>query len=253
MKKVIWIGLLCMLISLACSLSIGFPFFDGPNPQAQKSTLQKMQEIQSSQEALVKTQVAEGVKALALTQSSTSNQSPQTNAASPQPNENALTKSAQKTAEVARLLTSVPATPASEGGSPAEGDGFTNPTAPQIDPKGSDGTDFTDAEFKAWGQPNMYTYGVSIDLKSAVGTSGGKNYIIKVGDNLLEKCSTPLEYPNRLYCTGKPFQGGKYLIQVIENVDGQQIVRFATNYTFPPWTSTAPPPTKRVKKTEESE
>ena len=152
------------------------------------------------------------------------------------------------------MLTNIPTTIVPESSPTDEsGGGFSASPAPEVDPKGSDGTDFTDATFKAFGQPNYYSYGISIDLKGPVGTGGGKNFIIKVGENLLEKCASPLDYPNRLYCTGKPFQGGKFNIQVIENSNGTQIVRFTSNYTFPIWTSTPLPATKRPKKGEEEE
>jgi len=244
-----FIALMIGVLIAACGFLGGnSPILGGPDPAAQKSTAESMTHQAETQKAMIDTQVAEGIAKLAQ-------QSPIPQAAeatpSPQIAGAAETKAAQKTAAVAQLLTAAAGTP-SEASTQAGDVAPLSSPVPQMDPKSSDGTDFSGAHFYAWGQWNPDTYGVTIELTGPGGGNGGKNFSMKVSNNVLDKCLVPLDFPNRLYCTGKPFNGGKHTIEVYENVNGQQVLRFTDKYTFPAWTSTPEKkPTKTPKQGEE--
>lgn len=241
MKRIL-IAIFVFFLLAACNL-FGIAFLGGPNAKTQKETQDAMLAEQNTQQAFIQTQVSMG-----MTQVAASRPSLQANAQAPAPQANpanAEQTSAAKTAQVAEMLTSIALTPSAT----FRPEDLATPK-PELKPVSSDGTDFSDAKFYAWGQWDAATYGITIELKGTVGGNGGKNFIMKVDDKVMNKCFSPLEYPNRLQCTGKPFQGGKKTIQVLETVDGQEVLLCSLKYTFPSWTIT---PTRRATKTPDED
>ncbi len=240
MKRIL-VPLIIFFLVAACSLlGNAMPSLGGPSPKSQQETQDAFNAIQNTQQADIQTQVAMG-----MTEAAKNQPAPQPDGQQvPAPDQgqgNADQTSIAKTAAVGEMLTSIALTPTAT----LNAEQLATPK-PELKPKASDGTDFTDATFYAWGQWDTQTYGITIELKGTVGGNGGKNFSMKVDDITMTKCFSPLEFPNRLQCVGKPFKGGKRLIQIFETVSGQEQLLFAQRYTFPTWTST---PTKKASKT----
>jgi len=250
MKKKILIVFILAFGILSCNLFSRFSLDEGPNPTAQKNTEEALLHQQETQIALISTQVAQS---LLGTQQSLPTNTPVTPTLTKTPTQ--AISVADKTATVAQLLTQSSSDGAATDQANQGQSDFSNPFATRTIPppqssKASDGTDFTGAQFKAFSQPDPKFYGITIDLVGPVGGNGGKNFVMKVNGNPMDKCSVPLDKPNRLFCRGKEFDGGKHLIQVYESMNGQETLLFSTYYAFPSWTST---PAKRpTKGTEES-
>jgi hypothetical protein len=250
MKKKILIILTLTIGLLSCNLLSRLSMDEGPNPTAQKQMEEALVHQQETQMAQIGTQVAQS---LLGTQQSLPTSTPVTPTLTRTPTQSI--SAADKTATVAQLLTQSSGDTAATDQANQEQSGFVNPyqtstLPPPQSSKASDGTDFTGAQFKAFSQPEPRIYGITIDLVGPVGGNGGKNFNMKVNGNPMDKCSVPLENPNRLFCRGKEFQGGKHLIQVYESINGQETLLFSTYYAFPSWTST--PAKKPTKGTEEA-
>jgi hypothetical protein len=100
------------------------------------------------------------------------------------------------------------------------------------------GTDFDGAYIYAWGQWKPQTYGITIQLKQNVKQ---EQFFLDV-DGVTFKCQVIKQYPNRLYCSGPPLQGGRYTIQVYYlNWLNEKKVVFSQEYSFPAWTPTPVP------------
>lgn len=244
MKRIL-VPLIIFFLVAACSLlGNAIPSLGGPNPKSQKETQDAFDAQQKAQQSVIQTQVAMGMTQMAQNQPA-QKQDGQQAPASDQGQPNSEQTSMAKTAQVGEMLTSIVLTPSAT----LNAEQLATPK-PELKPVASDGTDFTGATFYAWGQWDTKTYGITIELKGTVGGNGGKNFSMKVDDVVMEKCYSPLEYPNRLQCVAKPFKGGKRLIQVFETVNGQEFLLFSQRYTFPTWTLT---PTKRASKTPDTE